>query len=248
MARLLRAPLLGQVAVVTFLALVLEVVTRSRLISPITLAGPSTIWAKFWEELTAGALGEALAMTAYEMFLAFLIASFAGLSLGYLLWRFETVGRASESILGAIFSTPTVLLFPIILVFFGRTVAVPIVMGVMVGIIPIIINTRAGLCNVRGILLKLGRSLNLSNLQIFSKLLLPAAAPTIFSGIKLGLIYTMIGVTAMEFLVEIGGLGKVIATRYDTFDTPGLYTYMGMVLVVAVILVELVNRTEARIR
>ena len=231
-----------------FFLVVVEAVTQARLVSPLAMARPSATFVKLWEELVGGALVAALATTFYEIFVAFVISSLLGIGAGYLLWRFETVGRAAESVLGAVFSTPTVLLFPVALVLFGRSPAVPVVMAVMVGVIPVIINTRAGLSNVKGILLKLGRSLNFTNLQVFTKLLLPAAAPMMFSGLKLGLIYTMIGVTAIEFLIEIGGLGKRISSSYTTFDTPTMYAYLTMVLLVAVLLVELVNRTEARIR
>lgn len=248
MRRLLRAPTFGQLAVVIVLLVAVEAAVQARLVNQLAMARPSAAGAKLWQELTDGSLAAAAGTTFYEISLAFVIASFAGVGIGYLLWRFETVGGAAESLLGAVFSTPTVLLFPVVLVLFGRSPAVPIVMAVVVGVIPIIINTRAGLSNVKGTFLKLGRSLSMTNVQIFSKLLMPAAAPVIFSGIKLGLIYTMIGVTAMEFLIEIGGLGKNISISYTTFDAPAMYAYLAVVFAVAVVLVELVNRTEARIK
>ncbi|MDO8692397.1 MAG: ABC transporter permease subunit [Dehalococcoidia bacterium] len=248
MRRILKAPVLGQVVVAAIILLALEAITRAGLVSPLSLARPSASAVSLWTDITDGSLGGALATTSYEILVAFLIASFLGVSLGYLLWRFQTAGRAAESLLASVFSTPTVLLFPIILVIFGRSPAVPISMAVLVGFIPITINVRAGLANVRGTFLKLGRSLSFTNRQIFTKLMLPAAAPMIFSGLKLGLIYTMIGVTAIEFLVEIGGLGKEISMSYTTFDTPNMYAYLAMVLLVAIVLVEVVNRAEARIR
>lgn len=248
MRRVLKAPVFGQLMVAAVFALALEAITQAKLVSPLTIAKPSASLASLWGELSDGTLGTALAVTFYEISVAFLIAAFLGLTLGYLLWRFQTVGRAAESLLAAVFSTPTVLLFPIALVLFGRSPAVPITMAVLVGTIPIIINVRAGLSNVKGVFLKLGKSLNMTNPQVFTRLLLPAAAPMIFSGLKLGLIYTMIGVTAMEFLVEIGGLGKMISASYTTFDSPAMYSYLLMVLVIAIVLVEVVNRAEARIR
>ncbi len=248
MRRVLKTPVLGQLVVAAVFGLVLEAITQAKIVSPLTIPKPSAALASLWAEITDGTLGAALATTFYEIFVAFLIASFLGVSLGYVLWRFQTVGRAAESLLAAVFSTPTVLLFPIVLVLFGRSPAVPITMAVLVGVIPITINVRAGLSNVKGTFLKLGRSLNFTDFQVFSKLLLPAAGPMIFSGLKLGLIYTMIGVTAMEFLVEIGGLGRKISSSYTTFDSPAMYSYLLMVLVIAIVLVEVVNRAEARIK
>lgn len=248
MRGIVKAPVFGQIVVAAVVMLVVEAVTRAGLVSPLTMARPSAAWVTLWEKLADGTLIAALATTSFEILLAFLISCFLGVILGYFLWRFELIGRAAESLLAAVFSTPTVLLFPIVLVFFGRSPAVPISMAVIVAVVPVIINVRAGLSNVRGIFLKLGRSLNLTDRQIFTKLLLPAAAPMIFSGLKLGLIYTMIGVTAMEFLVEIGGLGKEISSSYTTFDAPAMYAYLIVVLMLAIVLVEVVDRTEARMR
>ncbi len=248
MPRILKAPVLGQVVVGAVFLVALEIVTRSGLVSPLSVARPSAAASSLWAEVADGSLGGAMATTFSEILVAFLIASSLGVTMGYVLWRFQTAGRAAESLLASVFSTPTVLLFPIILVIFGRSPAVPIAMAVLVGFIPITINVRAGLANVQGTFLKLGRSLNFTNRQIFTKLMLPAAAPMIFSGLKLGLIYTMIGVTAMEFLVEIGGLGKEISMSYTTFDTPAMYAYLAMVLLISIVLAEVVNRTEARVR
>src|SRR5207237_778545 len=70
---------------------------------------------------------------------------------------------------------------------------------------------------------RVGRSMRLSDQRIFRAILLPAAAPGIFSGLQLGLGYMFKAVLAMEFIVNIGGLGKVVAESYDLLDMQEMY-------------------------
>lgn len=248
MLKVLTSPKLGRVCFVIAFLLAWEAVTAAKLVSPIILPKASLTLARLWEELLVGDLIKALLMTTYEIGIGFLVSAVLGLGIGYILWRFETLGKACEPFLGATFSTPTVLLYPIALVLFGRTEYVPIVMGVMVGVFPVIINTRAGLSGIKPIYIKRGRSLNATSYQVFSKILVPAAAPVIFSGLKLGLMYVMIGTTAVEFLVEVGGLGRMISVAYVTFKTPAMYAYIISVVAIVVLVVEALNKLEARVR
>ncbi|MCL5960120.1 MAG: ABC transporter permease subunit [Chloroflexi bacterium] len=246
--RFLTSTAMGRVYFAVALLIVWEAIAAAGWVSPIILAAPSRAFASLWKGVLAGDLVSALLTTAYEIGAGFLASALLGLAVGYFLWRFETLGRACEPFLGAAFATPTILLYPIFLVFFGRTEWVPIVMGGMLGIFPVVINTQAGLSNIKPIYIKRGRSLGSTGYQIFSKILLPAAAPVIFSGLKLGLMYVMIGTTAVEFLVEVGGLGKLISSTYMTFKVADMYGYIFVVVAIVVVMVEILNKVEKRVR
>lgn len=246
--RILKKPVLGRICFVAILLLIWEFVTHAGWISPLILAVPSRSLLRLCEELLGGELAKALLLTAYEISVGFLISALLGLTIGYLFWRFETLGRACEPFLGATFSTPTVLLYPICLVIFGRTEWVPIVMGIIIGVVPVIINTQAGLSNIKSIYIKRGRSLGMNSSQVFNKILMPAAAPVIFSGLKLCLMYVMIGTTAVEYLVEVGGLGKMISVAYITFKVPAMYGHIFLIIAIVVVVVEILSKLEKRIR
>jgi len=166
-------------------------------------------------ELT-GALFTTLSILAASLGLAMVI----GISIGYLLYRNQLWGKAFEPLLGAIFASPLPLMFPIFLVLFGRTFYAIIFLATIYGSIPIIMNTREALLSVRRTLIWVGRSFRLSETQIFWKIIVPAAAPLMFSGIRMGLIYALLGVVAFEFLTDLGGLGRLLSELNYKFKIP----------------------------
>ncbi len=77
------------------------------------------------------------------------------------------------------------------------------------------------------------------------KILFPAALPTIFVGVRLGLIFTLINVVGVEFLINFGGLGQLINDLAERYDLPGTYAAICFVILVSVcffVLTEWIER------
>jgi len=81
-------------------------------------------------------------------------------------------------------------------------------MGFSAGVAPIVLKTLEGLSGTRRVLINVGKSFNLTPSQQFWKILFPAALPTIFVGLRLGLIFSLINIVGIEFLINFGGLGS----------------------------------------
>jgi ABC-type nitrate/sulfonate/bicarbonate transport system permease component len=140
---------------------------------------------------------------------AALLAVF-GISIGTLLHRFDILRRATETWVAAAAAAPTVLMYPLFLVIFGRSAMTIIMMGFIAGLPAVILKTIEGLSGTRRVLLNVGKSFKLTPWQIFWKIQFPSALPTIFTGFKLGLIFALINVVGVEFLINFGGLGQLI--------------------------------------
>src|SRR5207247_9036225 len=111
---------------------------------------------------------------------------------------------------GALASAPIVLMYPLFLVIFGRSATTIVMIGFAAGLAPVILKTLEGLAGTRQVLLNVGRSFKLTSSQQFWKILLPAALPAVFVGLKLGLIFAMINIVGVEFLINFGGPGPPI--------------------------------------
>lgn len=185
-----------------------------------------------------------LGMTAAATALALIV----GIPFGYFLHRNRKFGVAYEGWLAAAFAAPTVLLYPLFLVLFGRTYMTLIVMGFIPSSIPIIIQTRQGLLGVPQTLVNVGRSFNLSERDMFWKIQLPSAVPTIFTGIRIGVMYTLVNIVAIEYLIDFGGLGRIVSEMYFRFDTPGTYASIFAVIIVSVLFYWGFGRIEKWIR
>jgi ABC-type nitrate/sulfonate/bicarbonate transport system permease component len=108
--------------------------------------------------------------------------------------------------------------------------------------------TLEGLHAVRPVLLDVGRSFKLRQGQIFWKVLFPAAVPTIFVGIRLGLIFALINVVGLEFLINFGGLGQLINELAERYDMPGTYAAITFVILISVVIFAGLERVEQWLR
>jgi NitT/TauT family transport system permease protein len=172
-----------------------------------------------------------------------------GLLIGVLFWKAPGVGRVFEPYLVAFYSVPLVLFYPVLIVMVGINVWSVIIIGTVMAGIPMAVNTWVGLSGIRPVYLKLARSVGCGPVQTLIRVALPAAAPMTFAGLRLGTSYALIGVIAMEFTTAQAGLGYRIRYLYESFETPHMYAYVVVVLVIAVVLtgiLEILERVVAK--
>jgi ABC-type nitrate/sulfonate/bicarbonate transport system permease component len=158
--------------------------------------------------------------------------------------KFELLRRATETWVAAAASAPTVLMYPLFLVIFGRSATTIVMMGFVAGLPAVILKTIEGLSGTRRVLLNVGRSFKLTPAQMFFKIQLPSALPTIFTGFKLGLIFALINVVGVEFLINFGGLGQLINDLAERYDLPGTYAAICFVILVSVIFFMVIEWIE----
>ena len=238
----------GQAAALLLFLGVLEWLVRKRFVSVLVLSSPSAVAMKMWEDLQGRELWTSLQVTALEFLLAALISLVVGSLFGVVFFRFHILRSALEPLLLAFYSAPTILLYPVFLTLFGLGSPAVVSMAVVLGSIPIMVNVSVGLAGVEPIFVKLGRSLNATPWLMFRKVMLPAATPTIFTGLRLGFTYALVAVIAVEFITFSGGLGKLVSWRYFLFDTEGLFSAIAFIILIASLMNRLLQRTEDRIR
>lgn len=241
------AALFGLSTVVAVLLLV-ELLVRTGVVSSLIIARPSEAIGAVFESETLAKLWQATRIT-FSMVLAAMLAEVAiAVPVGYLLFRYKDFGKAYEGWLAALFAAPIFLLYPLFMVIFGRNNFTLAFMGFVAGIIPIIVHVRLAFMSVPPTLIKVGKSFHVSEKTIFWKIMVPAGAKTIFTGIRLGLIYTLINIIAIEYLVDAGGLGRMVSDSYFRFDITGTYTAIVAVTLVSVVFNIILNRLEKLVR
>ncbi len=239
--------LLGAGSLIGFLV-ALQFVVLAGLLNRFVVPLPSDVLAALPRiVLEEGALQRFL-FTASEALTAGVMVAVAGIAIGALLYRFALLRQATETWVAATASAPTVLLYPLFLVIFGRTTAIIIAMGFVAELAPVILKTLEGLCATRSVLINVGRSFNLTPSQQFWKILFPAALPTVFVGLRIGLIFTMLNIVGVEFLVNFGGLGQLINEMADRYDVPGTYAAILFVVLVSVLVFIVIERLERWLR
>jgi NitT/TauT family transport system permease protein len=239
----LGARLLGVVALLGALA-ALEALIRLGAISRFVVPTPLDVASSFAQVILEEDVPHRFLVTAGEALAAGLLVAAVGIALGALLHRFLLLRLACETWVAAMASAPLVLMYPLFLVVFGRGALTIVMMGFIAGLAPMVLKTVEGLAGTRRVLLEVGRSFKLTPAQQFRKILFPAALPTIFVGLRLGLIFSLINIVGVEFLINFGGLGQLINELAERYDLPAMYAAIVFVVLVSVLFFDLTERAE----
>jgi len=162
--------------------------------------------------LTTGPFWGHLEETSRAFFVALLLAVALGLVIGFWLGAHRFSSEVFEPILVAFYSIPKITLYPIILLAFGLGLPAKIAFGTIHGVVPVAIFTMAAVRNINPILLKTARVLRLGPWTLVGSMLLPAALPEIFTGIRVGFALTLIGTLLGEMFGSQRGLGYLLMT------------------------------------
>ena len=225
----------------------LEILPRLGLGDAITLIPLSRIVPEFFELLTDGELTPHLLSTGGAFVLSFLLAGVTGVPLGYLLWRYEPLKRTLDPYLTTYYAIPIFAFYPLLLAIFGFNILPVVVISWAWAVVAVVLNTAIGFGEVPRVLIKVGQSMNLSRWQLLSRIFFPAAVPYVFTGLKLGMVYSLIGVIASEFVLSTRGLGYLVSYNYTNFRTAAMYSAMFLILFLAILLNWSLNSIERRL-
>jgi NitT/TauT family transport system permease protein len=238
---------LGIGSLIVFVALV-ELLIRVGVINRFIMPMPSDIIAAFPRVVVEEHVLSRFLLTAAEAFSASILVTVFGVAGGVVLYRYQLLRRATETWVAAIAAAPLVLMYPLYLVIFGRSALTIVMMGFTAGLAPVILKTLEGLSATRRVLINVGKSFNLTPSQQFWKILFPAALPTIFVGLRLGLIFALINIVGVEFLINFGGLGQLINELAERYDLAGTYAAICFVILVSIGVFVLTERLERWLR
>lgn len=189
-----------------------------------------------------------LRLTSIEIIAAFAIVSTVGLTLGFVIGSIKSFAEIFEPILVAVFAIPNVVLYPIILLLFGFGLASKIAFGVVLGFFPVVSSTVAGLRQIEKSLVTVAVSIGASKLQIFQKVIIPAASISIVSGLKQGLSLTVIGVIAAELISSPFGLGYLLTYELSFFQTNELLALVMVIVAVTMTGLQAFEFIESHLR
>jgi len=221
-----------------------EMLLRLQVLNQFVIPLPSAVFGSFGRLFAEEELLHRLMLTGAEALAASVLVSIVGMGFGMLLYRFRILRLATEPWVAAVAAAPIVLAYPLFLVIFGRSAVTIVAMGFAAGIGPVVLKTLEGLNGVKKSLINVGRSYNLTPAQQFRMILLPAAVPTIFTGIRLGLIFALINLIGVEFLINFGGLGQLINDLAERYDLPGMSATIIFVILVSVVIFIGLERME----
>jgi ABC-type nitrate/sulfonate/bicarbonate transport system permease component len=241
------AATVGLGALAAFL-LAVEILIQIGVVNRFIVPPPSEIIGSFGRVIVEEHVFSRFLLTLTECLTAGVMLTVFGVAGGVVMHRFKLLQQACETWVAAMASAPIVLMYPLFLVIFGRNAWTIIMMGFFAALPPVILKTIEGIAGTRKVLVNVGRSFNLNATQQFWKILFPAALPTIFVGLRLGLIFALINIVGVEFLINFGGLGQLINELAERYDLAGTYAAICFVILVSIVFFVALEKTERWLR
>ena len=186
-------------------------------------------------------------ITAFETLIAFLFSIVIALPLAVMIARFQWFEDAIYPLLVTSQAVPKVALAPLILVWLGFGLQTNIVVGVLMAFFPVVISGVVGLKSVPEDMVFLGKTMGLSSAQMFRKIYLPHALPSLFGGLKVCVTLAVVGAVVGEFVGSDRGLGYLILLSSGQLQTALMFAALILLVLIGVISFALVQLVEARV-
>jgi NitT/TauT family transport system permease protein len=218
-----------------------------RLFSAFWVSKPSLIAAYIWKWMVAGDFFYQMSFTFGAMMAGFAAGTILGLAAGVVLSRTQFAADVLDPFLIAINGIPRVALAPLFVVWFGIDMLPKIVLVFTLVFFVIFYNTYAGIKSVERRYTDLAFVMGANERDLFAKVILPAAMPHIFLGIKLSIPYALIGAIIGEFVASSAGLGWKIQMETSLYNTTGTMAGLIVMMLIVVAMNSLLAVAERRL-
>lgn len=214
---------LQRTVAVFFLIAFWELFPRLGIVEKTFLPPFSTVLEAWWRLLLSGDLADHVQASLTRSLNGFALAIVLAVPLGLLVGRYSRLANILGPVLEIFRNTAALALLPVFVLILGIGETSKVALVIYSCSWPILLNTISGVKNVDPLLVKSGKTLGLSPFRLFQKVILPAAVPTIFTGIRLAGAYSILVLVAAEMVGAKAGLGYLINYAQFNFQVPEMY-------------------------
>jgi NitT/TauT family transport system permease protein len=233
------------VAVVA-LGLIWEIFPRLGVVDATFLPPLSEVLIDWWQLFTSGQLAEHAEASLVRSLSGFGLAIVITIPLGLVIGWYRPVANLLNPLLEVFRNTAALALLPVFVLILGLGETSKIAIITYACAWPVLLNTISGVRTVDPLLIKSARSLGLGPLRLFQKVVLPAAVPTIFTGIRLAGAYSILILIAAEMVGAKAGLGYLINYAQYNFAVPDMYAGIITISAIGLIVNQLLIALERR--
>ena len=226
-----------------------ELLVRWRGIAPIFLPAPTSIATFLWRMIADGTMEYHLGVTLLRIFAGFLAAAGTGIGLGLLMGMSRIVSRVADIWIAALYPLPKISLIPLLIIWLGTGEAYRIVISAITAFFPIVISTYAGVRQADRGLIKAAEDLGANTRQLQFKVVIPAAMPSILSGLQLGMGVTIILIVAAEMIggSSQSGMGYLLISSGQVMETEKVFASLVVLAVMGAAIMKLQQWVDRRV-
>jgi ABC-type nitrate/sulfonate/bicarbonate transport system permease component len=211
-----------------------EVLARSRLLYEDVVPPLPRVAAALGQLVLSAETYRHLAVTAWEVAAGFAAGLAAGLALGLLMGARRGFGDAVTPYVEGVATAPKIVFLPVAMLALGVGIESKIALGALSAFFPVVLNTAAGVREIRPVLIRVGRSFGLSAWQMARRIYLPALRRSVVISMRLGFGLAVVGVVLAEIKLANRGLGFLAIEHYSHFRIPQMYAVVLFIFALAI--------------
>ena len=219
----------------------------ARILAQQFFAPPSAVLGRLVAMTIDGSLPLALFGAVQAMLVGYLLAVIVAIPLGIVVGRNAAVATAVEPVLNGIYAIPPVAMVPFFVIWFGLYFEGRVALVFAMCVFEILINVLQGVRNIDRGLLDAAHSLEVKGLALYRKVVVPAALPFIFTGLRVGIGRAVNAMITAELFFSAVNLGAMLKTRGNAFDTPSVFAIILVVSLFGLACQEAMRFAERRI-
>jgi NitT/TauT family transport system permease protein len=216
-------------------------------IDPVLFTTPDAIARAAVTMIGSGELWNYLAPSLVVLGIGLSLAAVIGITVGLVLARFWVADVALGVYITFLYSTPSVALVPLIVLWVGYETTAKIVILFMFAFFPMAINTYQGVKNVDPKLMEVGRAFRCSERQLWTNIVLPGALPFIVTGLRLAVGRGLIGMVLADLYTAISGIGYLIVRTASTYQVDKMFVPIMTLGLLGVTLTAILRFLELRV-
>jgi ABC-type nitrate/sulfonate/bicarbonate transport system permease component len=213
---------------------------------PISFAFPtfSDTMVALWSMIADFSLIHAFAITLQPLILGLLISALLGVAVGVAMGLNGWVQWLASPVFIVAQAAPLAALIPLIIFAYGIGLTAKTLVVCIMAMPVIVLNSYVAVRHTPVSLLEMGRSFLGSRRQVITRIILPAASPVIFAGLRLGCAAAFVGAILAELLITPVGIGDLITYNRSIADYPKMYAAILSIVVASVLFIELLEIIE----
>lgn len=217
-----------------------EAVVRFRGIAPIILPAPSSIFDYLLRMILDGSIFYNLGITFLRIIAGFAVAGVLGILVGILMGMSRVVARVVDPWIAALYPLPKISLIPLLIIWLGTGETYILTLSAISAFFPVVISTYSGIRQADQNLVRAARDLGANTRQIQMKVIVPAAIPSIFAGLQLGMGVTIILVVAAEMIggSTQSGMGYLLIRYGQVMETEKVFAGLIVLAVFGAIIIK----------
>jgi ABC-type nitrate/sulfonate/bicarbonate transport system permease component len=224
-----------------------ELVGRLALVDPDLLPPLSEVSALLWRFLQDPRFLADLGVTAGEVAVAFVIAAPLAISTGFLLGERVHLAEAFNPVVHFILAIPQSIFLPVFILAFGIGFLEKVLFGITHAYFVIVVNSFAAVRSIPRPLVSAARVFGATQRQVYTRIYLPAMLPLILTGLRLGMIFCIIGVLLAEMYASRRGIGRLIFGWGESYQVAELLAGILLISVLTVAVNEAMRLAELRV-